>query len=111
MCERVGSHAGNVWDAPFGRPVNEGGVQFGSARAGRRDGRLFRRSQVLARGSNDLEVGRADNGHEAFADRVDQAPVAADQSWDGHALDERFTRRGRTKGGALSEIFWCRQKM
>ena len=58
------------------------------ARARRRRGRLCPRPQVLTRGSDDLEVGRAGAWHEALANRVDQPSLAAHQSRDGHALDE-----------------------
>ena len=43
------------------------------ARARRGDGGLFRRSQVLAGGPDDLEISRSGDRHEPFADRVDQA--------------------------------------
>lgn len=43
---------------------------------------------MLTRGSDDLEVGRAGDWHEALADRVNQPSLAARQSRDGHALDE-----------------------
>ena len=43
---------------------------------------------MLTCGSDDLEVGRAGDWHEALANRVDQASLAAHQSRDGHALNE-----------------------
>lgn len=46
-------------------------------------------SQVFACGSDDIEIRCLGDGYEPFTDRVDQASVAADQSWDGHALYER----------------------
>lgn len=61
------------------------------ARARRRDGGLIRGSQVFACGLDDLEIRRSGDGYEPFADRVDQVSVAADQSWDSHALGERAT--------------------
>ena len=50
---------------------------------------------MFTRDPDDVEVRCAGDGHEAFTDRVDQAPVAADQSWDGHALDERASLDSR----------------
>ena len=44
---------------------------------------------MLACRSDDLEIRCSGDGYEPFADRVDQSSVAADQSWDGHAFDER----------------------
>jgi hypothetical protein len=43
---------------------------------------------VLACGSDDLEISCACDRHEPLADRMDQAPVSANEPRDGHALDE-----------------------
>jgi hypothetical protein len=69
--------------------VDESRVEVCPARARRRGGGLFLGSQVFACGSDDIEIRCSGDGYEPFADRVDQASVSADQSWDGHALDER----------------------
>ena len=43
---------------------------------------------MLGCGSDDHEVGRAGDWHEALANRVDQPSLAVHQSRDAHALDE-----------------------
>src|SRR4051812_36418599 len=81
-----------IWDIELrsllGRTVDQGGMEIDPAAARRRHGRLCPGPQVLTRGSDDLEVGGAGDGHEALANRVDQPSFAAHQSWHGLALDE-----------------------
>jgi hypothetical protein len=43
---------------------------------------------LLARGSDDVEVARSSNRDESLSDGMDEAPVAAHQSRNGHALNE-----------------------
>ena len=43
---------------------------------------------MLAGGPDDLKVSCACDGHETFADRMDQAAVATYEPRDGNALDE-----------------------
>ena len=63
-------------------------MEIDPARARRRRGRLCPRTQVLTCGSDDFEVGRAGNWHEAFATRVHQPSFAGHQSWHRHALHD-----------------------
>jgi hypothetical protein len=50
-----------------GRAVHQRCVEIDPARARRRHARLVSRPQVLARGSDDLEVGSSGDGHEALS--------------------------------------------